>query len=441
MRAVDIIKKKRDGIHLRKEEINFLIKGCSSDVIPDYQITAFLMATYFRGMSYEEVASFTLAMANSGKIVDLSSIKGVKIDKHSTGGVADTTTLIVCPLVAACGVPIAKMSGRGLGHTGGTLDKLESIPGMRVSLSLEEFVDIANTIGISIIGQTEDLVPADKKLYALRDVTATVDSIPLIASSIMSKKIAGGSDGVVLDVKVGDGAFMKDVDEAVKLAKTMVNIGESAGKKTVAVITDMNQPLGQAIGNSLEVMEACEALKGRGNRDLMEVCFALGSLMSILAGVAKDREEALDLLGDALNSGRGMIKLKQMVMAQGGDVNALEDYSLLPQARFKYELKAKADGYVSKMAAERLGICAMKLGAGREKKEDRIDLAAGIFLNKKVGEHVNKGENIATLYGNDEKRLQEVLPEAEASIKISGQKESKRKLVYGIVREDGIEMF
>ncbi|MFY9517342.1 MAG: thymidine phosphorylase, partial [Acetomicrobium sp.] len=327
MRVVDIIKKKRDGIALTDDEINFFMKGCSSEDIPDYQIAALLMAIYFRGMNDREVASFTASMVHSGKVVDLSGIKGVKVDKHSTGGVADTTTLIVCPLVASCGVRVAKMSGRGLGHTGGTLDKLEAIPGMGVYLSLEEFVGIVNAIGISIIGQTEDLVPADKKLYALRDVTATVDSIPLIASSVMSKKIAGGSDAIVLDVKVGEGAFIKDLNDALALAKVMVGIGESFGKRTIAVITDMNQPLGRAIGNSLEVIEACEALKGHGSKELMEVCLTLGSYMLIISGIARSSGEAREMLQDALVTGKGMEKLKEMVKAQGGNANALEDYS------------------------------------------------------------------------------------------------------------------
>ncbi|WP_323721275.1 pyrimidine-nucleoside phosphorylase [Acetomicrobium sp.] len=440
MRVVDIIKKKRDGIALTDDEINFFMKGCSSGDIPDYQIAALLMAIYFRGMNDREVDSFTASMVHSGRVVDLSGIKGVKVDKHSTGGVADTTTLIVCPLVASCGVRVAKMSGRGLGHTGGTLDKLEAIPGMRVHLSLAEFVDIVNAIGISIIGQTEDLVPADKKLYALRDVTATVDSIPLIASSVMSKKIAGGSDAIVLDVKVGEGAFMKDLDDALALAKVMVGIGESFGKRTIAVITDMNQPLGRAIGNSLEVIEACEALKGHGSRELMEVCLTLGSYMLILSGIARSSGEAREMLQDALVTGRGMDKLKEMIKAQGGNVNALEDYSLLPCARIKYELKAQEDCYVSKLEAEKIGMCAMMLGAGRSKKDDKIDHSVGIVLNKKVGDHVGKGETIATVYGNDEGLVEDVLPEVKDAIKTSKQKVPANKLIYAVVKDEGIEL-
>ena len=436
VRAVDIIKKKRDGVPLTDDEIGHFIMGYCRGDIPDYQTAAFLMATYFKGMNEKEVFSFTASMVRSGKVVDLTGIKGFKVDKHSTGGVADTTTLVVCPLVASCGARIAKMSGRGLGHTGGTLDKLEAIPGMKVSLTLEEFVKVVNTVGISIISQTEDLVPADKKLYALRDVTATVDSIPLIASSVMSKKIAGGSDVIVLDVKVGNGAFMKDLKDALELAKVMVKIGEAAGKRTVAVLTDMNQPLGRAIGNSLEVIEACEALKGRGSKELMEVCLTLGSYMLIVAGIAQSFDIASRMLQDALMSGRGMDKLKEMVKAQGGDINALEDYSLLPQAKIKYELKAQEDCYISELDAEKLGLCAMKLGAGRARKEDKIDLSVGIVVNKKVGDHVSCGDSIVTVHGNDERLVEEILPEIKGAIKTSKQKVAKGKLIYAAVEQD-----
>lgn len=440
IRAVDVIRKKRDGVPLGDDEIDYFLKGCCSGDIPDYQTAAFLMATYFRGMNEKEVFSLTDSMVRSGKVVDLSGIKGTKVDKHSTGGVADTTTLVVCPLVASCGAPIAKMSGRGLGHTGGTLDKLEAIPGMKVSLTLDEFVNIVNSVGISIISQTDDLVPADKKLYSLRDVTATVDSIPLIASSVMSKKIAGGSDVIVLDVKVGKGAFMKDLKDAMTLAKMMVNIGETFGRRTVAVLTDMNQPLGRAIGNSLEVIEACEALKGRGPSELMEVCLALGSYMLILAGIAQSFDIASKMLQDALVSGRGMDKLKEMVKAQGGDINALEDYSLLPQAKIKYELKAQEDFYISELDAEKLGLCAMKLGAGRAKKEDKIDLAVGMVVNKKVGDYVSSGESVVTIHGNDERLVEEVLPEIKSAVKTSKQKVAKGKLIHAVVQR-GLTQF
>ncbi|TZE81236.1 pyrimidine-nucleoside phosphorylase [Calorimonas adulescens] len=438
MRMVDLIKKKRDGMKLSRKEIEYIIQGYVSGDIPDYQMSALTMAIYFRGMDDAETANLTMAMANSGEIADLSPIKGIKVDKHSTGGVADTTTLVLAPLVAACGAPVAKMSGRGLGHTGGTLDKLESIPGMKVSLTMEEFIENVNRIGLAVIGQTEDLAPADKKLYALRDVTATVDIIPLIASSIMSKKLAGGSDAIVLDVKLGDGAFMKDYESALKLAQVMVSIGENAGKRTVAVITDMNQPLGLAIGNSLEVIEACEALQGRGCRDLMDVCMFLGSHMLMLAGVAKTMEEAASRLEYALEKGMGFEKFKEMVRAQGGNPDALEDYSLLPTARIRYDIRAENDLYISKLYAEKLGLCAMRLGAGRERKEDVIDLSVGIMLNKKVGDFVKKGEVIATVHANDEERLNNVLPDILNSIETSDERVEKPKLIYAVVTKDGI---
>ncbi|MDI6601105.1 MAG: pyrimidine-nucleoside phosphorylase [Thermoanaerobacteraceae bacterium] len=441
MRMVDLIKKKRDGQELSKEEIEYIIKGYTAGDIPDYQMSALTMAIYFRGMSESETTNLTLSMARSGEIADLSAINGIKVDKHSTGGVADTTTLVLVPLAAACGAPVAKMSGRGLGHTGGTLDKLESIPGMRVSLSMDEFVNNVNNVGLAVIGQTEDLAPADKKLYALRDVTATVDIIPLIASSIMSKKLAGGSDAIVLDVKVGDGAFMKDYDSALKLAEIMVKIGESAGKRTVAVITDMNQPLGLAIGNSLEVIEACETLKGRGCKDLLDVCMFLGSYMLMLAGIARTREEAVSKLESALKSGSGFKKFKEMVKAQGGNPEALDDYSLLPEAKIKYEIKAEKDLYISALHAEELGLCAMRLGAGRATKDDVIDLSAGIMLNKKVGDFAHKDEVITTVYANDEQRLNEVLPDILNSIETSEEMVERPRLIYALVTRDGIESF
>ncbi|MBZ4665074.1 pyrimidine-nucleoside phosphorylase [Mahella sp.] len=441
MRMVDLIKKKRDGQALDKQEIEYIIDGYTNGDIPDYQMAAFNMAVYFSGMNDRETTDLTIAMAKSGKMADLSAINGIKVDKHSTGGVADTTTLVLAPLVAACGAPVAKMAGRGLGHTGGTLDKLESIPGMRVSLSMDEFINNVNTIGLAIIGQTEDLAPADKKLYALRDVTATVDAIPLIASSIMSKKLAGGADAIVLDVKVGEGAFMKDYDDAVKLAELMVNIGENAGKRTVAAITDMNQPLGLAIGNSLEVIEACETLKGRGCKDLLDVCLFLGSHMLMLAGMAASGGQAVSMLEDALKSGRGFAKLKEMVAAQGGNCEALEDYSLLPQAKIKHEIKAERDLYLSRLHAEQLGLCAMRLGAGRATKDDAIDLSAGIMLNKKAGEFVRKDEIIATVYANDEQRLNGVLPDILNSIETSEDFIERPKLIYSLLSKHGIERF
>ncbi len=441
MRMVDLIKKKRDGGTFDKNEIEYIINGYTDGDIPDYQMSALIMAIYFSGMSNVETADLTIAMAKSGKMADLSAINGVKVDKHSTGGVADTTTLVLAPLVAACGAPVAKMSGRGLGHTGGTLDKLESIPGMRVSLPMDEFINNVNRVGLAVIGQTEDLAPADKKLYALRDVTAAVDIIPLIASSIMSKKLAGGADAIVLDVKVGEGAFMKDYEDAVKLAEIMVDIGENAGKRTVAAITDMNQPLGLAIGNSLEVIEACETLKGNGCKDLLDVCLFLGSYMLILAGAAANRREAVCMLQDALKSGSGFGKLKEMVKAQGGNCEALEDYSLLPQARIRNEIKADKDVYVSSLHAEELGLCAMRLGAGRATKDDVVDLSVGIMLNKKVGDLVRKGEVIATVYANDEQRLNGVLPDILSSIKTSEEFVERPELIYSLISKEGIEPY
>uniref|UniRef100_UPI000AC6B825 pyrimidine-nucleoside phosphorylase n=1 Tax=Thermoanaerobacter thermocopriae TaxID=29350 RepID=UPI000AC6B825 len=406
MRMYDLIMKKRDGGVLTKEEINFIISSYTKDYIPDYQMSALAMAIYFRGMTPEETAHLTMAMAYSGDVMDLSAIKGIKVDKHSTGGVADTTTLVLAPMVAACGAPVAKMSGRGLGHTGGTIDKLESIPGMRVELSEEEFIDNVNKYGIAIIGQTKNLTPADKKLYALRDVTATVDSIPLIASSIMSKKIAAGADGIVLDVKVGRGAFMKDLERAKALAKLMVDIGNSVGRKTVAHVTNMDYPLGLAIGNALEIVEAIHVLKGYGSKDLLEVCMLLGSDMLQIAGVAKDDKEARIKLKEALDSGKALQKFKEFIKAQGGDERVVDDVSLLPQAKYVRPWIADRNVYIKDLMALELGLIAMKLGAGREKKEDKIDLAVGIMLGGKVGDIIRKGEPIATIYANDESKLE-----------------------------------
>ncbi|MGB9780360.1 pyrimidine-nucleoside phosphorylase [Caldanaerobacter sp.] len=430
MRMYDLILKKRDGGILTKEEIDFIISGYTKDYIPDYQISALLMAIYFRGMTPEETADLTMAMAYSGDVLDLSRIKGIKVDKHSTGGVADTTTLVLAPMVAACGAPVAKMSGRGLGHTGGTIDKLESIPGMRVELSEEEFIDNVNKYGIAIIGQTKNLTPADKKLYALRDVTATVDSIPLIASSIMSKKIAAGADGIVLDVKVGRGAFMKDLDSAKKLAKLMVDIGNSVGRKTVAHVTNMDYPLGLAIGNALEVLEAIQVLKGHGSQDLLEVCMLLGSDMLQIAGIAKDDSEARAKLKDALESGKALQKFKEFIRAQGGDDRVVDDPSLLPQAKYVRPWLADRDVYIKDQMALDLGLLAMKLGAGREKKEDKIDLAVGIMLGGKVGEIVKKGEPIATIYANDESKADWALEEIKKYILLSDEPVERPVLIY-----------
>ncbi|MBT1278739.1 pyrimidine-nucleoside phosphorylase [Thermoanaerobacter sp. CM-CNRG TB177] len=430
MRMYDLIMKKRDGGVLTKEEINFIISSYTKDYIPDYQMSALAMAIYFRGMTPEETAHLTMAMAYSGDVMDLSAIKGIKVDKHSTGGVADTTTLVLAPMVAACGAPVAKMSGRGLGHTGGTIDKLESIPGMRVELSEEEFIDNVNKYGIAIIGQTKNLTPADKKLYALRDVTATVDSIPLIASSIMSKKIAAGADGIVLDVKVGRGAFMKDLERAKALAKLMVDIGNSVGRKTVAHVTNMDYPLGLAIGNALEIVEAIHVLKGYGSKDLLEVCMLLGSDMLQIAGIAKDDKEARVKLKEALDSGKALQKFKEFIKAQGGDERVVDDVSLLPQAKYVRPWIADRNVYIKDLMALELGLIAMKLGAGREKKEDKIDLAVGIMLGGKVGDIIRKGEPIATIYANDESKLEWAFDEIKKYILLSDEPVERPTLIF-----------
>ncbi|MFV9566897.1 pyrimidine-nucleoside phosphorylase [Thermoanaerobacter mathranii] len=430
MRMYDLIMKKRNGGVLTKEEIDFIISSYTKDYIPDYQMSALAMAIYFRGMTPEETAHLTMAMAYSGDVMDLSAIKGIKVDKHSTGGVADTTTLVLAPMVAACGAPVAKMSGRGLGHTGGTIDKLESIPGMRVELSEEEFIDNVNNYGIAIIGQTKNLTPADKKLYALRDVTATVDSIPLIASSIMSKKIAAGADGIVLDVKVGRGAFMKDLERAKALAKLMVDIGNSVGRKTVAHVTNMDYPLGLAIGNALEIVEAIHVLKGYGSKDLLEVCMLLGSDMLQIAGIAKDDKEARVKLKEALDSGKALQKFKEFIKAQGGDERVVDDVSLLPQAKYVRPWIADRNVYIKDLMALELGLIAMKLGAGREKKEDKIDLAVGIMLGGKVGDIIRKGEPIATIYANDESKLEWAFDEIKKYILLSDEPVERPTLIF-----------
>ena len=402
MRMVDIIEKKRDGQELTTAEINFFIEGYTKGEIPDYQASALAMAIYFQDMNDRECADLTRAMVESGDTIDLSAIDGVKVDKHSTGGVGDTTTLVLAPLVASLGVAVAKMSGRGLGHTGGTIDKLESIAGFHVELTREQFIDLVNRDKVAVIGQSGNLTPADKKLYALRDVTGTVNSIPLIASSIMSKKIAAGADAIVLDVKTGDGAFMKTQEDAEKLAHAMVRIGNHVGRKTIAIISDMSQPLGFAIGNALEVKEAIETLQGKGPKDLTELVLTLGSQMVILAGKAKTSEEAKEMLLDAIHSGKALAKFKEFLANQGGDASIVDDLTKLPQAKYKIELPAKQSGYISRMVADEIGVASMILGAGRATKEDVIDLAVGLVLHKKVGDKVEEGESILTIYSNRE---------------------------------------
>ena len=402
MRMVDIIEKKRDGQELTTAEINFFIEGYTKGEIPDYQASALAMAIYFQDMNDRERADLTRAMVESGDTIDLSAIDGVKVDKHSTGGVGDTTTLVLAPLVASLGVPVANMSGRGLGHTGGTIDKLESIAGFHVELTREQFIDLVNRDKVAVIGQSGNLTPADKKLYALRDVTGTVNSIPLIASSIMSKKIAAGADAIVLDVKTGDGAFMKTQEDAEELAHAMVRIGNHVGRKTIAIISDMSQPLGFAIGNALEVKEAIETLQGKGPKDLTELVLTLGSQMVILAGKAKTSEEAKEMLLDAIHSGKALAKFKEFLANQGGDASIVDDLTKLPQAKYKIELPAKQSGYISRMVADEIGVASMILGAGRATKEDVIDLAVGLVLHKKVGDKVEEGESILTIYSNRE---------------------------------------
>jgi pyrimidine-nucleoside phosphorylase len=432
MRTVDLIAKKRDGGELSRSEIEYLIQGYTDGSIPDYQMSALAMAIYFQGMTPQERADLTMAMVASGDQIDLSGIDGVKVDKHSTGGVGDTTTLVLVPLVASVGVPVAKMSGRGLGHTGGTIDKLESIPGFHVEIGNDEFVGLVNRNGLAVVGQSGDLTPADKKLYALRDVTATVESIPLIASSIMSKKIASGANAIVLDVKTGDGAFMKEMEETRELAACMVDIGNRVGRRTIAVISDMSQPLGYAVGNALEVKEAIDTLKGEGPADLYELSLTLGSHMVVLAGKAKNEAEARALLEDSVRSGRALEKLKTFLSAQGGDASVVDRPELLPTAAYRIEVPAKEGGYVSAIAAERIGTAAMMLGAGRATKESAIDLAVGIVLHKKVGDPVTKGEPLATIHSNRE-RADEVKESLYDSIAVSPQRVEPPQLIFGVV--------
>ncbi|WP_026573357.1 pyrimidine-nucleoside phosphorylase [Bacillus sp. UNC438CL73TsuS30] len=418
MRMVDLIEKKRDGHELSTEEIKFIINGYTDGSIPDYQISAWTMAIYFQGMTEKERADLTMAMVESGDQIDLSKIQGIKVDKHSTGGVGDTTTLVLGPLVAALGVPVAKMSGRGLGHTGGTIDKLEAVKGFHVEIENKEFIDLVNHNKIAVIGQSGNLTPADKKLYALRDVTATVDSIPLIASSIMSKKIAAGADAIVLDVKTGAGAFMKTLDDSRELAKAMVRIGNNVGRRTMAVISDMSQPLGYAIGNALEVKEAIDTLKGEGPDDLTELCLTLGSHMVYLAEKADSLAEARAMLENVIKNGEALKKLKAFLSSQGGDASVVDDPSKLPQANFIFELEAKEDGYVSEIIADEVGTAAMLLGAGRATKESVIDLAVGLVLRKKIGDEVKKGQSLVTIYSNFQD-VREVKDKLYENIKIS----------------------
>jgi len=402
MRVVDILAKKRDGRALLADEIDFLVKGFVSDGVPDYQVAAFLMAAYLKGMDEDEIFNLTRSMVESGDIADLSEIEGIKVDKHSTGGVGDKVTLILGPMMASVGLKVAKMSGRSLGHTGGTLDKLESIPGFKTNLSKEQFINQVNDIGIAIMGQTQELVPADKKMYALRDVTATVSSLPLIASSVMSKKVAGGADVIVFDVKAGAGAFMKTLDDANSLAKELVSLGKRFDKKVVAVVTNMDEPLGITVGNSLEVEEAIDVMRGFGSAGLLEVCFTLGAQLMVKAGVSNSIQEAVQRLNDSLESGQVLDKFREFVEAQGGDTKVIDDpRSELPHARYIEEIEVLNDGYIRSINAMEIGIAAKYLGAGRDKIEDRIDPGAGIVVPRKVGEYVRAGDVLAQMHSND----------------------------------------
>lgn len=431
MRMVDIIEKKRNGFKLSEEEIKYFVEGYTKGDIPDYQVSAFLMTIFYEDMSDEEITSLTLSMANSGDTIDLTNIEGIKVDKHSTGGVGDTTTLILAPLVASLGVKVAKMSGRGLGHTGGTLDKLEAIPGFKIDMTDRQFIDLVNKSNVAIIGQSGDLAPADKKLYALRDVTATVDSIPLIASSIMSKKIAAGADAIVLDVTTGEGAFMKSIDDARRLAETMVRIGNISGRQTMAIISDMSQPLGEAIGNSLEVVEAIETLQGKGPEDLTEMCYVLGSQMLVLAHRTETIEEARILLEGALKSGAALEKFREMIKNQGGDDSVIDNPQKMLTAKYKIDLPSRQSGVISKIVANEIGISAMLLGAGRETKDDVIDYAVGLILHKKVGMPVEKGESLLTIHSN-KKDIDDVKELIYNNIEIS-MSAKEPKLIHEII--------
>lgn len=434
MRMYDLIMKKRKGEELTTEEINFFVDGFTKGEIPDYQASAMLMAIFFNKMNKRETADLTNAMVESGDKIDLSNIKGVKVDKHSTGGVGDKTSICLTPLVASLGIPVAKMSGRGLGHTGGTIDKLETFKGFSVELTEEQFMENVNKINIAIMGQSGNLVPADKKLYALRDVTATVDNMSLIASSIMSKKLASGADAIVLDVKVGDGAFMKTPETAKELAQEMVDIGKHLGRETIGVISDMDQPLGYAIGNSLEVIEAIELLKGNGPKDLLELTLTIGSNMLLCAKMAESEEEARKMLMENIENGKGLEKLKDFVKAQGGDISPIDDYSKFPQAKYVEKVTSPVDGYIAKIHAEAFGLIAMELGAGRATKESEIDLAVGIVLNKKRGEKVNKGDVLAYIHSNNEEKIEKARKSILENIVIEDSYDLNIPLIYDIVR-------
>ncbi len=440
MRIYDIIAKKRDGNKLSEEEIKFFVNGYVDGSIADYQMSSLLMAIYLNGMDAKETTVLTDCMAKSGDMIDLSSIPGIKVDKHSTGGVGDKTTLIISPIVAACGVPVAKMSGRGLGHTGGTIDKMESIPGVKVYLDREKFFENVKKIGLSVVGQTGNLVPADKKLYALRDVTATVESIPLIASSIMSKKIAAGADCILLDVKCGSGAFMKTKEKSAELAKMMVSIGEGVGRNTIALITDMDKPLGYAIGNSLEIKEVCEVLKGDGPKDLREVCLSLAANMLFLAGKG-ELSECMKMACEALDSGLAYNKFKDMVVAQGGNGEFIDDTEKFKKAEIIKNVTCQKSGYINHIDTEKCGIAAMVLGAGREKKESSIDYSAGIVLKKQLGDYVNTGEVLAELHSSTPEKIQEGEKKLLEAVSVSADKPEISPAIIARITKNSTEYF
>lgn len=433
MRMYDLILKKRNGEELSTEEINFFVNGYTNGTIPDYQVSALLMAIFFKKMNKRETSDLTMAMVHTGDILDLKAIEGVKVDKHSTGGVGDTTTLVLAPMVAALGIPVAKMSGRGLGHTGGTIDKLESFDGFSVEMTTEKFIENVNNIKVAVAGQTGELAPADKKLYALRDVTATVDNVSLIASSIMSKKIASGADAIVLDVKVGDGAFMKTKEAAEELATEMVSIGSHIGRKTMAVISDMDQPLGFAVGNILEVEEAINTLKGHGPEDLFNLCLTLGSRMVMLAGKAETAEEAEEMLRGTIESGAAIEKFKEFIAAQGGRTDVIDNTDLFPKAKYVVPVKAREAGVVKKIHAQNIGIVAMELGAGRATKESDIDLAVGLVLTKKRGDKVEEGETIAYIHSNKEELIKKAEEGILANFEIVQNYTNDIPLIYEVI--------
>ncbi|MCI8800754.1 pyrimidine-nucleoside phosphorylase [Acetatifactor muris] len=433
MRMYDIIMKKRNGGELSTEEINFFVEGYTKGEIPDYQVSALMMAVYFQKMTEQETLALTMAMADSGDTLDLSEIQGIKVDKHSTGGVGDKTSLALAPMAAACGIPVAKMSGRGLGHTGGTIDKLESFPGFTTALTRRQFVENVNRIGVAIMGQTADLAPADKKLYALRDVTATVDNMSLIASSIMSKKLAAGADAIVLDVKTGSGAFMKKEQDARALAQEMVKIGKNAGRRTIAVISDMDQPLGYAVGNALEVKEAIETLQGKGPADFVELCLTLGSRMLMAGGKADTAQEAKERLRKVIADGSALKKLAEFVEAQGGNADAVYNMGLLPAARIVRPIPAPVSGYINHITCDEVGICSLILGGGRETKESAIDLSVGLVLCKKSGDYVEAGEPLAMLHANDETRAEEAANRYLKACSIADTPRERTDFIRGIL--------